>query len=118
MHAGNLTARELSLVFNEAAELKSSQQVSEGAGAGESAALAPSKKRKKEEPHPYRETIGIGNVGKRGGADTRGGVTVKTVDLCNYIYNSGGWESVCFFPPTAAAAAAADTTATKWTAVP
>lgn len=57
--------------------------------------MGPSKKRKKEDPHPYRETIGIGNVGKRGGADTRGGVTVKTVDVCNYIYNSGGWETVC-----------------------
>ena len=55
---------------------------------------APIKKRKKEGAgQPYRDTIGVANVGKKGG-DQRGGVTLKTVDLCNYICAQGGWETV------------------------
>ena len=77
-------------VFDEAAEARRG-----AAAAAEGAPGEPSKKRnRKEEAHMYRDTIGIGNVGKKGGADTRGGLTVKTVELCNYIYHAGGWEGV------------------------
>jgi hypothetical protein len=62
-----------------------------GAGGGPSG--GPPRKRKKDAGQPYRDTIGIGNVGRKGG-DQRGGVMVRTVDLANYIYAAGGWEGV------------------------
>ena len=39
-------------------------------------------------------SIGIGNVGKKGGNVTPGGVQVSLVALCNYILRHGGWEKV------------------------
>ena len=41
----------------------------------------------------YKDTIGIGNVGRMGGGQ-QGGVNVKLVDLANYIYEHGGWDLV------------------------
>jgi hypothetical protein len=86
-----LLSKEMVAVFDEAAKMKrEAEPFPDPPPVG---ANAPMKKRKKDGGQPYRDTIGIGNVGRKGG-DQRGGVMVKTVDLCNYIYAAGGWEGV------------------------
>lgn len=89
--AGALLSKEMAAVFDEASRMKrDAEPCQDPQPVGTN---APMKKRKKDGGQPYRDTIGIGNVGRKGG-DQRGGVMVKTMDLCNYIYAAGGWEGV------------------------
>eukprot|EP00892_Ulva_mutabilis_P011518 jgi/Ulvmu1/8739/UM047_0080.1 len=52
------------------------------------------KRRRVDGGRTFHPTIGIGNVGKKGGSDVPGGVQVSMVALCDYILRHGGWETM------------------------
>jgi hypothetical protein len=76
--------------FDEASELRLRAL---GAMGGAMAAGG-GKRRRMDGGRTFHQSIGIGNVGKKGGSDTPGGVQVSMVALCNYILSHGGWEKV------------------------
>lgn len=87
-----VTTEELVRAFAEASDLRMRALgavglVEEGGGRGH-------KRRRVDGGRTFHPTIGIGNVGKKGGSDVPGGVQVSMVALCDYILRNGGWENV------------------------
>jgi hypothetical protein len=86
-----VTTEELIQAFDQAAALRRNAigmlATEEGGGQGKRRKVAGGGRL-------FHPTIGIGNVGKRGGSDMPGGITVSMVDLCDYILRHGGWERV------------------------
>lgn len=89
--AAAVTTDELMNAFDEASELRLRAL---GAVGGALAAGRGGKRRRVDGGRTFHQSIGIGNVGKKGGSDTPGGVQVSMVALCNYILTHGGWEKV------------------------
>lgn len=87
-----VTTEELVRAFAEASDLR--MRALGAVGLVDDCGGRGQKRRRVDGGRTFHPTIGIGNVGKKGGSDVPGGVQVSMVSLCDYILRHGGWDQV------------------------